>query len=212
MQASRVLLFGSLLTFIFGLGCGQALSATPSFTISASNAIMPTSGAGSIPFTLTSVNGYSGTVMVHCGDTNAPQGAKLPICGGSVAPAIYTLTVNEVLNGSIALLASPVPCSDPCPAELLRRPRQGGAQSLALAGALLLYLGFQRRARRRFTLTVLALGTLAGFAAISACGGSGRTLTPGAWQYTIDAVDVTTYETVSTTVEVTVPSGVSTSL
>jgi hypothetical protein len=110
MPRSRVLiLFRSFLACISGFVGGRALAATPSFTILASNVTMPPSGAGSIPYTLTSVNGYSGTVMVHCDDYNAPEEAKLPICGGSVAPVIYTLTANQVLNESFALSASPSP-------------------------------------------------------------------------------------------------------
>jgi hypothetical protein len=61
---SLVVLFGTFLTIIAGLGSGQAQSATPAFTISASNTTMPASGMGAIPFTLTSVNGFAGSVVV----------------------------------------------------------------------------------------------------------------------------------------------------
>lgn len=215
MQRSRVpILFGSFLAFISGFIGGRALAATPSFTIWASNVTMPSSGTGSIPFTLTSVNGYSGTVMVHCDDYNAPEGAKLPICGGSVAPLIYTLTANQVLNESSALSASPVPCTtNPCPVKLTHRQGHGGAASLMLAAVLLLGLGLRRRAARWLTLMLLAVGTLAGLAEINACGGgSGSTLTPGVWPYTFVAADTTTNETATTTVNVTVPPGISSSL
>lgn len=206
-------LLGLFLASLFGFSSQCALaSGTPSFTISATNATMPTSGSGSIPWTLTSVNGYTGTLQVNCNAENPPTGAKLPLCGGSVAPVLYTLTANQVLNGSLALLASPVPCSNPCPVSMTlpHRPGHGGAAGLALA-VLLLGFGFRRRTARWLTLALFAVGTLAGLAGISACGGSSRsTLTPGVWQYTVMATDTTTDEQVSTTVNVTVPSGVAT--
>jgi len=77
---SLLVLFGSFLAIISGLGSGHAQSATPSFSISASNAAMPTSGTGAIPFTLTSVNGFAGAVSVSCGPANPPTGSILPQC------------------------------------------------------------------------------------------------------------------------------------
>jgi hypothetical protein len=41
-----------------------AATPAPSFTISATNVAMPLSGIVSIPFTLTSVNGFVGSVAV----------------------------------------------------------------------------------------------------------------------------------------------------
>jgi hypothetical protein len=213
MQDRRLFaLLGLFLAILFGLSGQCALaSGTPSFTISATNATMPTNGSGSIPFTLTSVNGYSGTVVVHCADYNPPAEAKLTYCCGSVAPMVYTLTANQVLNESMALLASPTPCSNPCPVNMkpLPRPGHGGSASLALAGVLLVGLGFRQRKARWFTLALFTVGTLAG---INACGSisSSNTLTPGTYPYTFMASDANTNESVTTTVNVTVPSGVTT--
>jgi len=74
-----------------------------------------------------------------------------------------------------------------------------------LAGALLFGFGFRRRAARWLTLTLLAVGTLAGPAGISACGGNNSVVTPGTYAYTFMAKDLTTNTSVTTSVNVTVP-------
>ncbi|MGH9598474.1 MAG: hypothetical protein ACRD27_01310, partial [Terracidiphilus sp.] len=156
MAQRRILvLFGTFLAVISGATSVRAQAAAPSFTITASNATMPTSGDGSIAFTLTSVNGFAGSVAVGCGPANPPTGAILPQCnyaGGGVASPPYTLTANGTVTGSLNLVAYIPPCSGPCPVSLPLRPEHGGAASLALAGVLLLGLGFRRRAARWLTL------------------------------------------------------------
>jgi hypothetical protein len=85
------------------------------------------------------------------------------------------------------------------------RGGHGLAPGLALAGALLLGFGFRRRAVRWHTLTMLAVGTLADLAGISACGANNDVVTPGTYAYTITATDVNTSVSVTTSVDVTVP-------
>jgi hypothetical protein len=70
--------------------------------------------------------------------------------------------------------------------------------------------GFRRRAARWLTLTLLAVGTLAGFAGISACGGNSSNnsvATPGTYVYTFTAADMNSnsHVSVTTSVSVTVP-------
>jgi hypothetical protein len=205
MTERRILLrFAELLAIISGFVSMQVLAATPSFTISASNATMPVSGSGSVAWTVASVNGYSGTFSVICSATNPPAGAILPICGGSPIAQVYTLAANGVTQGTIPLSATFCSASGPCPTRLERR-RKGVASGLALAGALLVGLGFRRHKARWFVLMLLALSTLASMAGITACSSS-NTLTPGVWQYTVSAFDAST--TVSTTTNVTVPPGI----
>ncbi|HXW92904.1 MAG TPA: hypothetical protein VEK33_20310 [Terriglobales bacterium] len=215
---ARSLLFGSFLAIISGLGSGHAQSATPSFTISASNATMPTSGPGAIPFTLTSVNGFAGTVSVSCGPANPPTGSILPQCnytGSAIATPPYTLTANGTVTGSLNLVAYIPPCSSPCPVKLLRRPRHRGAVNLALAVPLLLGLGFRRRARW-LRLALLVVGILAGLAGVACGAGNRSTLTPGTFVYTVSAMHAGTSTSptlaVNTMVNVTVPAGISTNL
>jgi hypothetical protein len=216
MKERRVLLlFAALLAIALALAVEPALAATPSFTLSAGNVTMSATAASSVTFTLTSVNGFSGLIEVGCDPTNQPAGATLPLCGpsGAVAhPAIYTLTANGTVQGSFPLLSTfPAPCSGTgCPVKFSRPRRKGLAGGLSLAGALLFGLGlsFRRRTAHWLALTLLAFGALAGTAGITACGGSGRTLTPGVWPYTIQAVSQSTDEVVSATINVTVPPGI----
>ena len=207
-----VALFAGLLAVTLGAGKG-ALAATPSFTISAGNVTMSATGSSSVTFTLTSVDGYSGTIDVICDPANIPVGRTLPLCGqpavGPADPAAYTLGANGTVQGSFPLLATfPPPCSGPCPARF-DHPRRGFASGIALAGALLVGFGFgfRRRAARWLVLTLLAFGTVAGMTGISACG-SGRTLTPGVWPYVVQATSPGVNAIVSTTINVTVPPGI----
>jgi hypothetical protein len=204
-----LLLFALLLATNLALAGKHALAATRGFTLTASNATMPTSGAGSIPFTVTSVDGYSGSFAVGCSPPDVS--AKLPACsgGGPALALIYTLSANGVAQGDIPLSAAFCSPSGPCPVKFPRtRTRFPGG--LALAGALLVGLGLMRRRARWFTLLVLAVSMLAGVAGITSCAG-GKTLTPGVWQYTVTATSIESSPpliSASTTVNVTVPPGV----
>jgi len=85
---------------------------------------------------------------------------------------------------------------------------------LAFASLLLVGLCFWRRAPRVLMSILITVGVLAGLAGMSACG-AGATLTPGTYAYTITASQVGTTGTpvtASTTINVTVPGGISTNL
>jgi hypothetical protein len=197
--------YGLFLLLNLGAGGGQAFAATPGFTITASNAAMPTSGFGSIPFTLTSVDGYAGTFTANCAPADPPAGARLPICGSPTAPTQYTLTANQTVKGSVTLLPYPVPS----PASRLAVPSHEAEAAWAFAGALLLGFGFRRRRFRWPALLVLAAGALIGLTGVGACGGGGtETLTPGTYAYVVTATDTGTDATANVTVNVTVPAGI----
>jgi hypothetical protein len=201
-------LSGSLVAIILGAGCASAPGATPSFTVTATNVTMPPNPGpckGSCPttwgntvVTATSVNGYTGTLFLQCAASNPPAGVKLPLCSMPAAPAI-TLTATEPSTATMLLIPfGQVP--PPLPTSTQHR---GGADGpVALAGALLLVLGFRRRTRRWLMLTLIAAGTLAGVAGVSACGGSSRM---GPYPFTITATDNATHVSTSTMFEVTVP-------
>jgi hypothetical protein len=55
------------------------------------------------------------------------------------------------------------------------------------------------------TLALFAIGALGGLAAISACGGSGNSMTPGVYSYQVTATDASSGNTASTTISVTIP-------
>jgi hypothetical protein len=203
-------LLGSLLAA--GLACFPALAATPSFTIAATNVTMSSSGSsgqGSSSFTLTSVNGYAGTVGINCSAPTPPAGVTVPLCsfGGPAFSDFASLAANQAASGTIAFRNSMPPCN-PCPVNLPRRRRDHGlSPDLALAAAFLFGFGFRRRAARRLTLTLFALGALAALAGISACAGNNSSIhvTPGTYAYTINAVDMNSNEVVTTSINVTVP-------
>jgi len=184
-----------------------AVAPAPSFTISATNVTMPSSGSVAIPFTLTSVNGFVGSVAVDCIAPTEPAGVKAPFCEDYGPVRAFPLTADGTATGSYEVVAIP-PLTYPAArgANPLKHDRGG---SWALAGVLILGLGLQRKRTRRFARVLVAIGVigLTGLG-ISGCGGP-PTLTPGAYVFTLNATSVTTPTlTASTTATVTVPAGI----
>lgn len=70
----------SVIAFSFGWASASALGGRPSFTISAKNITLPSNGSGSIPITLTSVNGYTGIVFISCSTATPRIGVLEPYC------------------------------------------------------------------------------------------------------------------------------------
>jgi len=180
----------------------------PGFTISASNVTMPSSGTVSIPFTLTSVNGFVGSVAVLCVAPTEPTGVRVPYCDQGGPLMAYPLTANGTTSGNMMIVAiqpNPVPLSS----SLGPAGRREGA-GLALAGILMLGIGLRRKRTRRFTRVSLAAGMIIALAGIgiSGCGGP-PTLTPGDYVFTLNANSVSPPSlTASTTSTVTVPAGI----
>jgi hypothetical protein len=206
-----------LLAFACGSVGAQGQSAAPSFTLAASNITMPSSGFGLIPFTLTSVNGYEGGVLVGCTPPTPPAGANIPTCG---APEPYgqgfqgggvfvTLTADSpVANSVVEIYALPAYISAGWNARL-DRPQTEGTAGWELAGALIVGLGLRRRRARCPACPLLAMVMLIGLTGTVGCVGpfpKAPTLTPGTYTYTVTAVG-TSFST-STTVTVTVPQGI----
>lgn len=194
-----------------------ALAATPSFTVTATSAALSSSsksGEGSSTITLTSINGYAGSIAVNCIPPTPPAGVKVPFCGPGIpsaatpavsaaVPAIlalFTLTAGQAVNGTVAFYNFPFPVS----ASLAHPVNHKLAQGLALAGVLVGF-GFRRKAPRWLAVILFALGTLAGLAGISACGANNSAVTPGTYAYTISATDINNAVSVTTSVNVTVP-------
>jgi hypothetical protein len=194
---------GAILAFCSHVSSPRAFAAAPSFAVSATNVTMPLSQSqyGSSTFTLTSVNGYTGGPQVTCAAINPPAEAKLPTCyQHGLMPA---LPANGTLNGEILFIAPGQP-PPPEPAGLLHRP---GHAAAGMVLAAMLFFGFRvrRRAARWLTLALFAIGALGGLAAISACGGSGNSMTPGVYSYQVTATDASSGNTASTTISVTIP-------
>jgi hypothetical protein len=203
-EESTVRFFSLLALFTFPAAfiCAPALAATPEFTITATNVTMPASSTGTATsqLTLTSLNGYTGTVTIQCGPVNYRPGMKLPYCPWGL-PVGYTLDVNQTVKGSIYFSYIPVPIANALP-RLDPKPSHA-PEGLALASVLLAGLGFRRRCARWFALIALAVVTLGGVAGITACGGSSIS---GTYPYTLTATDTTDNSlSASTTIKVTIP-------
>jgi uncharacterized protein (TIGR03382 family) len=205
MQFRRTfVLFGLISASTLGFSGLRGLAAAPGFTVSAANATMPSTGIGSIPITLTSIDGFTGSITASCNPASPPAGAKLPVCGGPTAPPIYTLTANGTVNGTITLM----PYSDrflPVAASVSHHPGPVPETGFALAGALLFGWLVRRRRFCRLMMISFAICTLGSATAITACGGSSNGMTPGTYAYTVTAGEINGTAYVTTTVNVTVP-------
>jgi hypothetical protein len=207
MQSHRlVALFGLLLVLGCGFSGADARADTQGFTIAASSVTMPQSGNGYTKFTVTNIP-ITGTINIATSYAGTDPDAKIPTCG-NLPPVVYSVKAGGTLTGTIACY----PYGAALPASLQRKTHRSGPLStagLALAGGLLIGLGFRRGARRWLALAVLAVGTLAGVAGISACGGNANAMTPGTYQLTISADNEGTVtplgRLVTTTISVTVP-------
>lgn len=196
-----------LVAFAVGAGGAQMPAPVPSFTISASNITMPSSGEGGIPFTLTSVNGFAGSIGVSCTPPAPPVGVREAQCGGGPSGVPIALAANATAAGNSGLMAYVY--FPPKASSKLNLERPGGGTSWALAGVLMLGFGLHRRRARRSGILLLAVGMLIGLMGISACSAGPETLTPGVYTYTLNASEENnTSFSASTTVQVTVPPGI----
>lgn len=209
-KPSVVLLSAFLLAA--GLSAAPALAATPGFTLSATNAIMPTDiggcsngvctwNYGYSTLTVTSVDGYMGGPLITCAPANPPAGVQLPACfqHGLIPSVGPGQPIQEEL-----LLVAPGQTPPPDPAGTSQLTGLEGATTLAFAGALLLGFGFRRFRARWLVLLLCAVGTLTIFSPLTACGG-GNGMTPGSYTYIVTGTDSNAQATASTTFTVTIP-------
>lgn len=194
-------LFGIILTLV--LEPSLSTAATPSFAISATNVTMPSTGAGTSPYTVTQVQ-FTGTLVVRCQYSGPTTVARIPVC--YTPPVALPVTAGQTSSGSVAL----EPYGTAIPARTRRAGRMplGG---LALTGALVLGFGFRRRGSGLMEMIVMAGGLMAGMFAMSACSTSpSNGMTPGTYAYTISADNESGGMTplglgATTTIQVTVP-------
>lgn len=188
----------SLLTLSWMLLPASAHAATANFTVSATNVTMPAKGLGMSTLTVTSQNGFSGSVVVSCALANASMGAHLPLCVHLPGPGVV-LAADQSTKSSLYLV--PYGMAPPPGNAGSRTPgKHRAAATLALAGALLLGFGFRRRVRRLGWL-ILAATIFAASAGITACGGGNQ----GTFVYNIVATDNATGASTNTTIAVTIP-------
>jgi hypothetical protein len=196
---SLLVLFGTIVGVVVGSSSWRAYAA--GFAIAATNVTMPSSGDGVSQFTITSIP-LTGTIALSCGYSGTLIGAKLPVCP-MTPPVAFQVNANGTLTGGIDFY----PYGVAVPAGL--RMGRGRASGLALAGVLMVGLGFRRRRwGRLMALMLMSVACVAGF---SACGVSvSNGMTPGTYPYTISAVNepasgAAPAQLATTTITVTVP-------
>lgn len=210
MTRNKVLSYLVVLSALAPTLCRAGVpTSTPIFTISAGNVTMPSSGTVSVPFTLTSVNGFVGSVTVSCIAPTEPAGVRVPFCDQGGPIMAYPLTSDGNATGNMTIVAiqpNPVPLADR--SSLARR---GEGEGWALAGILMLGIGLRRKSSRRFTRMSLVAGMMVALAGIGVCGcGGPPTLTPGPYLFTLNASSIspTLGPSAITTLTVTVPPGI----
>ena len=202
---TRFRVFILLLAAVFIIPCVAGAQAAPSFTLGVTNITLPLSGIGSIPYTLTSVNGFTGTIFIGCTAPTEPAGVRVPICEGGGPAVGLVLNANAALQENYGLLAS-APVPTPVKYNI---PKHGGGTGLALAGTLMLGMGLGRRRTRRWAQVCLSAGLLMGLMAMGGCAAGPKTLTPGSYTYLLTAtVQGQSSPSASADVTVTVPAGV----
>lgn len=174
-------------------------AATPDFTIAATNVTMPGNGnPGTSRFTLVSVDGYSGRLLVNSEFIGNEMNAKPPNCGVRTAP-LYTLSANQAVQGTLTCY----PYGKVVPVVKLERRLSWRHTGPILALALASFILFRRRTRATaahwFALFVLSIITMM---AVASCAGNGVS---GTYPFTVTATDAVTQATVSTSITVTVP-------
>ncbi len=200
---SRGLPFCFRIAFVLWLGLigsGALEAGTPEFTLTAADTTVSLGGTGSSTFTLTSLNGYTGTVVIVCHPTSPPADSKLPYCGGGLL-LMEQLVGGETVKGFLPLTGLPVPI----PASMPHPRRHGSGAGLVLGGAMLLGLAGSRRKRRWLLHAMFAAVALGALAGVCGCAGTWNPLTPGTFPYTIVGTDYATHMSVSGSFLVTVP-------
>lgn len=170
-----------LVTVAIAIASFSAVAQVPSgtFTISAGSVSITPTGSGAIPFTLTSVNGYTGSIVIGCQPPTVAAGVHIPVCGGGPV-RLYSLTADQVLTGTITLFAFGAPM--PAGFGLGGHP----LATLLLVIALLSGLTLRRRSARWLTLS-LVFAAVIPFSSILGCGSTPQGFTPGSYNYTITA-------------------------
>jgi hypothetical protein len=176
-----------------------ALAATPTFTVVATNVTLPANGnAGTSQFTLTSVNGYSGRLVVSSEYSGGDMNAKPPNGGIHTAP-LYTLKANSTVNGTLTFF--PYGKVVPIAADSRRAGRPIPAPVVGLAVVFCFVFRRRMRAAGARWLGIVLLGVI-GVAVVASCGGNGLS---GMYPFTVTATDTVSNTSVSTSITVTVP-------
>lgn len=177
-----------VVTISLALPMRAATAPAPGIGLTATNVSMGDRSTGTSQFTLTSLNGFSGQVLVLCPNRIPSLQVELPVC----APGLQTVTLqaNGTTNGSVELIP-PWQSSARIRSNPSDRPGdRPGRMPLAACGSLALGALFLRKRRgwlRILLSFVLAAAGLAASISISGCiGQGGIAMTPGTYHYSIN--------------------------
>ena len=177
-----------LLVLCCGIPACAVAASAPALKLTATNVSMGDRGSGTSQFTLTSLNGFTGTVKVEC-----PNGLidtleeVLPVC--TPESQVFTLPANGSVSGTVQLIPPWTIMGSvrrDLPASPERAPQgmpfvAGGLMAACLMGSKL-----RRGWRRTLSVIVLCAVSLAGLGAVTGCiGHGGLAMTPGSYTYTI---------------------------
>lgn len=183
-------------TLLLATLSATAQSPAPTFTITTGNVTVSPTGTASVPYTLTSVNGYIGTVTVTCTSPTVAAGISVPYCvvppnstncnpppappAAPLPPNVCDLNPNQVFTSSFSLIGNSATATAGFSAN--RNP----ALVIFLAFALLSGLTLRRHSARRLTLPLFFI-VLAALSCTTGCGAIPRGFTPGTYTYVVGA-------------------------
>lgn len=163
-------------------------AAAPALKLTATNVSMGDRGSGTSRFTLTSLNGFTGTVNVNCpnGITSSLE-EVLPVC--TPGSQVFKLPANGSVSGTVRLIP-PWTIMGSVRRDLPTSPWRTPLGMPAVAGGLMAacLMGSKLRRGWRRILSVIALCAVgfAGLGAVTGCiGHGGLAMTPGSYTYTI---------------------------
>ncbi len=157
-----------------------AQTPAPDFTITGENITISRTGSGAIPYTLSSVNGFTGSVAVVCDPPPESLSVNIPVCGAGPVFA-YPVSSGQVIQGSFTLYSR----GTPMPASAIAT--ENPALAILLCLALLCPLALRRKQLSGW-LNLPVLLVAATLLAVSAgCGSGPQGYTPGTYSYLLTA-------------------------
>ena len=155
-------------------------AAAPGISLQATNVSIPGQGTAQGQFTVTSINGFSGSVSVSCTGPNSEilPNLVLPECNGP-APNI-TVPANGSASGTISFYP---PWADPYSARAHPLP----VLAVVAVGSIVLLPRLKSNRCRWFACLVLGCSMIPLCLLVGCLGNGGLAMTPGTFQYTLNA-------------------------